>query len=471
LGRYLLRRLLLIPVKFFFISGVLFLLLNLVSGPPPDIEGSGNASGRAAYVAFKRQYHLDKPILFNARFATSAGKVEEKLRVAADRGPTVDLGEAFEAEEWLEDQGNDLVRFLIPMLQAPDPALSRLAAAKLPKAAEIPLTRGETAAENARNQELLAYNGVFKGWAPGPEATPEDLAALRARWEPWWAEHRDRYEYTAGEAASTFVFDTRFAWYWRKLGSGDLGVSIVNQRPVLDSILERAPRSITLALFALSLAYFIAIPIGVFSASRPGSRTDQALTVPLFILNALPTFATGTLLLRAFAHGADAPFPNGGFGGEGEGLTALGTVRDVAWHLALPIMVYTAASLASLSRYARSGVIDVIRADFVRTARAKGLPEWQVVIFHAARNGMLPILTLLGALLPSLLGGSVVIETVFNIAGMGRYLIDSIRAQDFIAVMGVLLVSSVLTLIGVFLSDVAYALADPRISFEDQGRG
>lgn len=466
MGRYLLRRLLLIPPKFFLISAVLFLLLNLVSRPPPDMVEGGNASGRAAYIAFKRQFHLDKPILLNLRFLTSEETVAARLREAADRGPEADLGAAFEAEEWLEDMGTDLVRFLVPMLGSPDPALAALAAAQLPAAAALPLTRGESDAERAANQEILSFNNTFKTWKVEGEPTPEAVAALRAQWEPWYAEHRDRFEYTGGEAAYTLVFETRFAWYWRRLLQGDLGVSTATNRPVLDSILERAPRSITLALFSVSLAYLIAIPIGIFSAVKPGSPADQAMTVPLFVLNALPTFATGTILLRAFATGVDAPFKDLGFGGQAPGLTALGVVADVAWHLTLPVIVYTAASLASLSRYARSGVIDVIRADFVRTARAKGLPEWKVVLLHAARNGMLPILTLLGALLPALFGGSVVIETIFNIAGMGRYLIESIKAQDFVAVMGILLVSSVLTLVGLFLSDVAYALADPRISYD-----
>jgi peptide/nickel transport system permease protein len=161
-------------------------------------------------------------------------------------------------------------------------------------------------------------------------------------------------------------------------------------------------------------------------------------------------------------------FPTGGFeSADPEWRTTLQRGGDVAWHLVLPVATYTAASLAALSRYARVGIVDVIRADYVRTARAKGLHEAVVIVKHAARNGMMPILTLLGTLLPTLFGGSVVIEVVFNIPGMGRYLFESIGYRDYNAVMAVLLSASGLALLGVLVSDLSYALVDPRVSFDE----
>ena len=139
---------------------------------------------------------------------------------------------------------------------------------------------------------------------------------------------------------------------------------------------------------------------------------------------------------------------------------------DITWHLVLPIVTYTAVSLAALSRYARSGVIDVIRADYIRTARAKGLHEFVVIVKHAVRNGMIPILTLLGTLLPVLVSGSVVVEVIFGIPGMGLYLFDAINLRDYNAVMGVLVIASLLTLLGILVSDLSYAAVDPRISFD-----
>jgi peptide/nickel transport system permease protein len=147
-------------------------------------------------------------------------------------------------------------------------------------------------------------------------------------------------------------------------------------------------------------------------------------------------------------------------------MTTMQHVKDVAWHLVLPVVTYTSGALAALSRYARTGVIDVIRADYIRTARAKGLSEPVVIIKHAVRNGMIPILTLLGGLLPTLVAGSTVIEVIFNSPGMGQYLFHSINLRDYNAVMAVLLASSVLSLVGILLSDLSYALVDPRISLD-----
>jgi peptide/nickel transport system permease protein len=147
-------------------------------------------------------------------------------------------------------------------------------------------------------------------------------------------------------------------------------------------------------------------------------------------------------------------------------MTTAERLGDVAWHLVLPVATYTTGALATLSRYARTGVIDVIRADYIRTARAKGLSEPVVILKHALRNGMIPILTLLGSLLPTLVAGSTVIEVIFNIPGMGQHLYNAINLRDYNAVMAVLLASSVLSLLGILLSDLSYALVDPRISLD-----
>ena len=193
------------------------------------------------------------------------------------------------------------------------------------------------------------------------------------------------------------------------------------------------------------------------------------MTVVLFMLYSLPSFFVALVLLRLLTVGE--PFdilPTGGFSSEGaDQMTTLTQLKLAgAWHLILPVFCLTYRSLASLSRYARTGVLDVIRADYIRTARAKGLSEPVVIIKHAVRNGMIPILTLLGTLLPVLIGGSVIIEFIFNIPGMGLYLLESIQARDYNAIMAVLLISTMMTLVGLLISDISYAVVDPRISFD-----
>ncbi len=250
------------------------------------------------------------------------------------------------------------------------------------------------------------------------------------------------------------------------LVSLDFGVSHVDKKPVLGTIKDKLKYSITLSLLSIIIAYLVSVPLGIGSAYWQNTPGDKVVTVILFMLFSLPSFFIAVVLLEIFALKLGIA-PPGGFGDANtENMTALEQLWNIIVHLTLPVICLTYRSFASLSRYARTGVLDVIKADYIRTARAKGLSEPMVIIKHAVRNGMIPILTLLGALLPSLIGGSVIIEVIFNIPGMGSYLFESISARDYNAIMAVLLSSSVLTLIGLLISDISYAVVDPRISFD-----
>jgi len=201
-------------------------------------------------------------------------------------------------------------------------------------------------------------------------------------------------------------------------------------------------------------------------AKDPEKRTPGRFLTTAVI--AAIVYLTASVVSQLFLFGSVEMFPAGGFESSDAGstMTTLEHLVDITHHLVLPVFCLTYGGLAAISRYARSGLLDVIRADYIRTARAKGLSEPVVIIKHATRNGMIPILTLLGTLLPSLIGGSVIIEIIFGIPGMGMFLFDSILTKDYNVVMGVLLVSSLLTLVGLLLSDISYALVDPRISFK-----
>jgi peptide/nickel transport system permease protein len=174
--------------------------------------------------------------------------------------------------------------------------------------------------------------------------------------------------------------------------------------------------------------------------------------------------------LYFFSEGSNWPalrvFPTGGFQSpDHEDLTTFGQVGDILWHLVLPVGCLTYSSLAALSRYMRTGLLEVLGSDYVRTARAKGLPERLVIGKHALRNGLLPIVTLLGTYLPGVLGGSVVIEYIFGIPGIGLWTINSIYQRDYNVIMGVQLVTTVLVLFAMLATDVGYALIDPRIRY------
>lgn len=474
--QYTLKRLALIPPTFFLVSIAIFMVLNLAPGRPGELGGdseqSDGGSQRESYRLFKEQFNLDKPVLFNTRFLLDYDEAEEWVRVAHGIGSNAPPGERLAAMERIENYGNDLVRHLIPMLESLDPELRLAAVADLSRAAQLRYVEagwGISEAEaKERNRAIQKTNDRVKQWKWESSEDASSESEIVARWRAWWVQNREVYELTAGETIRDFFLDTRFAKYWGNLLRLDFGISLVDRRPVRETLFSKIRYSLSLTLSAIVLAYLIAVPLGVFSAVSQGTKIDAVLTVGLFVLYSLPTFFTGTVLLRLLSEGDPlALFPPGGFSSmEAGAMTTGGRTVDILWHLVLPVVTYMAAALAALSRYARTGVIDVSRADYVRTARAKGLHEFVVVVKHAARNGMIPILTLLGSLLPVLVSGSVVIEVVFNIPGMGLYLFDSINLRDYNAVMGVLVMASLLTLFGILLSDLAYAVADPRITFD-----
>ncbi len=248
----------------------------------------------------------------------------------------------------------------------------------------------------------------------------------------------------------------------------DFGESFKDHRPVRDKILEALPITLQLNIISIFLVYLISIPIGVYSSTHQRTWSDTFITIGLFVLYSMPSFWVAMLLLYFFGGGEWFNwFPVSGMNSIGaENFSWVQWLVDRAWHLVLPVFCLTYGGLAGLSRYARSGMIEVIRQDYIRTARAYGFSEKTVVFKYAMRNSLIPIITLLGTLLPALLGGSVIIESIFSIPGMGFRGFDALLSRDYPMIMGLLAVSALLTLIGLLLSDLLYAIADPRIKFE-----
>ncbi|MFH1857968.1 MAG: ABC transporter permease [Candidatus Omnitrophota bacterium] len=253
-------------------------------------------------------------------------------------------------------------------------------------------------------------------------------------------------------------------WNWLlRLLQCDFGRSFQDDRPVLEKILERIPVTLMINILSLLLIFCIAIPIGVMSAVKRNSFFDKFVTVFVFIGFAAPGFWIALLLMEYF--GVTLGWlPVSGirtFGAEHWGLGK--QFLDAARHLALPVFVSAFGGLAGLSRYMRGSMLNVIRQDYIRTARAKGLPERTVIYKHALRNALLPVVTILGLSVPGLIGGSVIFETIFGIPGMGRLFFDGVMARDYPVIMGILFIGALLTLLGNFLADLGYGLVDPRI--------
>jgi peptide/nickel transport system permease protein len=254
-------------------------------------------------------------------------------------------------------------------------------------------------------------------------------------------------------------------WNWLvRLGHLDFGRSFApDGRPVLDKIAERLPITLLLNAIELSIIVIIAVPLGVASATRQYSLFDKVTTVFVFLGFATPDFWLALLLMILFGVQLGWLPISGLRSLNWEYLPTWKQPWDVMSHLILPVAVATFGGLAGFSRYMRQSMLEVVRQDYVQSARAKGLAERVVIGKHALRNAVLPLVTILGLSLPGLIGGSVIVETIFAIPGMGQLMVQAVFERDYPVIMGNLVIVSVLTLVANLFADVAYGLVDPRI--------
>jgi peptide/nickel transport system permease protein len=265
-----------------------------------------------------------------------------------------------------------------------------------------------------------------------------------------------------------------YVQYWRwlnRIAFLDFGRSFQpDSKPVMTKIGERLPITLLLNLVQMFVIVTLAIPIGVTSATRQYSLFDKVTTVFVFVGFATPDFWLALLLMILFGVQLDWLPISGLRSLNYEYMSFWQQQRDFLSHLVLPVSVVVFTGLAGLSRYMRQSMLEVVRQDYVQTARAKGLPEPVVIGKHALRNALLPVVTILGLSLPSLIGGSVIIESIFAIPGMGQLMVQSVFSRDYPVIMGNLVIVATLTLLANLLADIAYGLVDPRIRFASRRR-
>ncbi|MBI2564089.1 MAG: ABC transporter permease [candidate division NC10 bacterium] len=252
-------------------------------------------------------------------------------------------------------------------------------------------------------------------------------------------------------------------WLWRVIRL-DFGRSYSpDGRPVLDKIAERIPITLGLNVLELLIIFSVAVPLGILSATRQYSAFDKSMTLFVFVGFATPDFWLALLMMILFGVQLGWLPMSGLRSLNFEYLDFWAQVWDILSHLLLPVLVASFGGLAYLSRLMRGSLLEVVRQDYIRTARAKGLPEGDVIYKHAVRNAVIPVVTLLGMMLPGLLGGSVFIETVFAIPGMGQLFVQSAFSRDEPVLMALIVIGASLSLLGNILADVSYGLVDPRI--------
>ncbi|MEZ6044750.1 MAG: ABC transporter permease [Planctomycetaceae bacterium] len=258
-------------------------------------------------------------------------------------------------------------------------------------------------------------------------------------------------------------YESYFHWSLNLL-KGDLGTSFDHKKPVTTVIADRFTATLILSISSMILTYLIAVPLGLYSTVYYATVQERTISVVLYILYSLPVMVAALLLQFYLAFKFDLLPLTGMYSSQDyENLSLFGKLWDVTKHAMMPIICSTYGSLAFLSRFVNSNMQEVIRQDYIRTARAKGLPPETVLLRHAFRNTLIPLITQLGLALPGLLGGSIIIEGIFQWPGMGQLFFESIGKRDYPVIMGLTLMFSILTLLGQLLADIFYAAADPRI--------
>jgi peptide/nickel transport system permease protein len=289
------------------------------------------------------------------------------------------------------------------------------------------------------------------GEDPSRKLNPEDQERLRRIYgldKPWYA---------------------GYAQWLGNVARGDLGRSITRKQPVTTLIAERIGPPFLISGTALLLIWTLAIPLGLYASARSGTADERATSLLLYVLYSFPTFVAALFLQIVFSvwlRGTAWELPLFGMTDLPPTAPWLARAADVARHAILPVVCQTYVSLAYDSRFIRANMAEVLRQDYIRTARAKGAGPWRVLFRHAFRNTLIPLATLIGLSLPGLIGGSVIIEQIFTWPGMGRLFFESIRERDYPTIMGLTLMFSVLTLLGQLLADLLYCLVDPRVSVE-----
>jgi len=282
--------------------------------------------------------------------------------------------------------------------------------------------------------------GIMNAYEENPDVTAEDYARMRAKY------------------GLDDPVPVRYAKWLGSVMTGDWGTSFVSRRPVLEEIADRLFNTLLLMGTALFVTLAIAIPLGVISALRQYSLTDTVLTAFAFAGNSLPVFWFGLLLIMVFSIWLGW-FP-------GSGMTTLGkpfSIPDLIWHMVLPVTMLALVTAAGYMRYMRSSMLDVVNQDYMRTARSKGLTEWQINLRHGLRNALIPLVTLLAFEVPLLFGGALYTETIFAWPGIGRLFYERAVKGDMPMVMALVMIFSALTILAMFLADAAYTVLDPRI--------
>ena len=497
---YIIRRLLLLPLTLFSIVLVNFVIINLAPGDPvsvTEISPDGDASRREdasvafgsdeRYLQFREHFGLTLPILFNRWPQMEKQAVEKSLdRLVTRKWEAADSEEmSVKDYDALRVNFGDRARFIMPLLL--EIAEGSSASREKRAMAVRFLVRGGTqqgyvgprltAEQKQWNRKVAADNQFLKkqvlSGSDNEVAIKEKLTGLRG----WVEENQEVYQFapTGLQSIKMLFIETRFFRYLSKVVTLDFGtLRNDSNRTVISEVTKRFKYSLTLALLPMLITFFLCQFFGFIMALNQNQWRDLSLNIVFLILYATPVFVVAPFLIEKVALHQTFPFtdtaiPYSGFSSPEaifSGMNSWGRLVDILQHIALPLVAVMYGSLATQSRLSRTAILEVLRQDYVRTAKAKGLGPVRILVKHVGRNAAITIVTSIAGSLGVILGGSLIIETIFGIDGFGQFFYEAIINRDYNVIMFSALSGAFLALIGYLVADVAYTLLDPRVNLD-----
>lgn len=469
--RYLLKRLLLFIPMLLIISFIAFGLNQCTPGDPVEVALEGSGVTPSAYLReYKRKaeaLELDKPAFYFS--LTSVAYPDTLYRIIPERHRETAKALIAQSGNWPEISNY----------------LQQLAAFKT----KLNGIRQDPAAKAQFNMAMYAVEGLPQNHQKASILAGLDSIGLALSLNPVLQQTlssdfellKQAYQQIKSNQSTWKLYLPAIHWYgaenryhnWlASILTGDFGKSLKDGREVSAKIRDAVNWTLTLSITAIVLAYLLSVPIGVYSAVHQGSKADRILSIFLFGLDSMPNFWMASLLIIFFTtpdYGMDFFRVLGPLGLSSEAGFWERLLSAVS-EMILPVFCLTYSALAYISRQVRSSMITALGQDYIRTARAKGLPSWQVAWKHGFRNALFPLITMFASVFPAALVGSVVIEHIFNIPGMGQLMVKSIQGDDWPVIYTILMLASLLTMFGILVADVLYAIADPRVDLNNKAK-
>lgn len=492
---YIIRRLLLIPVTLFFIILVNFVIINMAPGDPvtiTEISQEGMATRREdkslafgsdqRYLQFREHYGLTLPILINLWPFTSMKTVQTTLRQLAYRKESPQKTKEMPLKEYdaLRIAFGDRSKYIMPLLldvieDAGEPVDIRWMAVRF-------FVRGGTrmaylgpnlSEEQQQYNRKIAEGNHFLNTILGKSLPIEETAQQLRQ---WYERNRIFYNFTPGSwEKAGMLFDTRFFRYLSRVLTLNFGtLRNDNTKLVIDEVAKRFKYSLTLSMIPMGVTFVFSLFFGMAMAAHQNRWPDLSLNVCFLILFAIPIFVVAPFLIEKVALNRHFPFTNipipiSGFTSpewKYQQMNSKERLFDVIQHICLPLLAILYGSLASSARLSRTAFLEVLRQDYVRTARAKGVARGTVLFKHVGRNAAITIVTAVAGSLGVVLGGSLIVETLFEINGFGKFFYDAVVNRDYNVIMFSALAGAFLTLVGYLAADLTYTFLDPRVTLE-----